>query len=260
MSEHRDRIEAAFTQQAAAFEDPHYNRIFTEDVKWLFEHLRARPDDLVLDVAAGTGHVARALAPFVRAVIALDATEAMLRTGKAEADEVALRNVVFQRGDADALPFLDATFDVVVCRFAMHHFEAPAGPLAEMVRVLRPGGRLVVADLLADEDAAVAAEQDRLERLRDPSHVRLLAADEIGVLMREAGLASVTADARDIERALGPWLRQSAAPAAVADEVTAALRAEVEGGRATGLRPFEADGELRFVHRFGALTGHRPGE
>jgi ubiquinone/menaquinone biosynthesis C-methylase UbiE len=186
MSEHRDRIEAAFSQQAAAFEDPHYNRIFTEDVKWLFEHLRARPDDLVLDVAAGTGHVARALAPFVRAVIALDATEAMLRTGKAEADEVALRNVVFQRGDADALPFLDATFDVVACRFAMHHFEAPAGPLAEMVRVLRPGGRLVVADLLAGEDAAVAAEQDRLERLRDPSHVRLLGADEIGELMREA--------------------------------------------------------------------------
>jgi SAM-dependent methyltransferase len=247
MSEHRDRIEAAFSQQAAAFEDPHYNRIFTEDVKWLFEHLRARPDDLVLDVAAGTGHVARALAPFVRAVIALDATEAMLRTGKAEADE-------------DALPFLDATFDVVACRFAMHHFEAPAGPLAEMVRVLRPGGRLVVADLLASEDAAVAAEQDRLERLRDPSHVRLLGADEIGELMREAGLASVTADARDIERELGPWLRQTAAPAAVADEVTAALRAELEGGRSTGLRPFEADGELRFVHRFGALTAHRPGE
>ena len=69
--------------------------------------------------------------------------------------------------------------------------------------MLRPGGRLVIADLLAGEDAAVAAEQDRLERLRDPSHVRLLGADEIGELMREAGLASVTADARDIERRAG---------------------------------------------------------
>src|SRR5688572_28625776 len=103
----------------------------------MFERLRPSPHDLVLDVAAGTGHVARALAASVRAVIAVDATEAMLAAGKAEADRAGLRNVVFQRGDAAALPFADGSFDIVLSRFALHHFEQPAVQVREMARCLR---------------------------------------------------------------------------------------------------------------------------
>ena len=84
----------------------------------------------MLDVAAGTGHVARSLAPRVRAVVALDATQAMLEQGKRHG----VPNVVFMRGDAAALPFVDQSFDVVVNRFALHHFEQPEVQLAEMRR------------------------------------------------------------------------------------------------------------------------------
>jgi SAM-dependent methyltransferase len=234
--------ERSFTQQAAAFEDPRFNRLFTTDSEWLFERLPLGPDDLVLDVAAGTGHVARRLAPQVRAVVALDATRAMLERGRAHAPP----NVLLVRGDAAALPFLDASFDVVVTRFAIHHFEDPHVQLREMRRVLRPGGRLAVADLLAHPEAADT--QNRLEALRDPSHTRMLELEE---LTRLVGADDV--EVRDVVRPLEPWLAQTDPAAAAAAEIRAALDAELGGGPPTGFRPSVRDGEVHFVHTMASL-------
>ena len=234
---HAEEIERAFSQQAAAFEDPRRNRIFTTDSEWLFERLPLGADDLVLDVATGTGHVARRLAPHVRAVVALDATTAMLERGHGEAPS----NVLFVRGDAAALPFLDASFDAIVCRFAVHHFEEPRTQVAEMRRCLRAGGRLAIADIVAEP--AAAETQNRLERLRDPSHTRMLTASELAALVGTDDI-----EIRATERPLEPWLAQTETPAEAADEIRRALRDELEGGPATGFRPREHDGELRFVH------------
>lgn len=107
-----DRIERAFSLQAAAFEDGRLNAPFTRDVEWIFQTLQLQRDQLLLDVAAGTGHVARALAPQVRVAVAVDTTQAMLDTGKQAADFDGLANVVFLRGDAAVLPFPDDSFDV----------------------------------------------------------------------------------------------------------------------------------------------------
>jgi ubiquinone/menaquinone biosynthesis C-methylase UbiE len=234
---HADEIERAFSQQAAAFEDPRQNRIFTTDSEWLFERLPLTADDLVLDVAAGTGHVARSLAPRVRVVVALDATTAMLEQGR----RAAPRNVLFLQGDAAALPFLDASFDVIVCRFALHHFEQPRKQVAEMRRCLRPGGRLAIGDLVADPDAAET--QNRLERLRDPSHTELLTAAALAALLDTDDI-----EIRGVERPLEQWLAQTGTPAQAAEEIRAALRAELHGGPPTGFRPRDRDGELYFVH------------
>src|SRR5262249_28903310 len=141
--------------------------VFTSESRWVFERLPLTEDDVILDVAAGTGHAARQLAASARAVVALDATDAMLARGQAQAAEDGCGNVVFMRGDAAALPFLDGSFDVVVSRFSAHHFEDPVAVVAEMVRCTRPGGHVALVDLVADEDPEVAAEQNRLERLRD---------------------------------------------------------------------------------------------
>jgi SAM-dependent methyltransferase len=237
-----DDRERSFTQQAAAFEDPRLNRLFTTDSEWLFDRLPLDATDLVLDVAAGTGHVARRLAPRVRTVVALDATRAMLEQGR----EHAPGNVLFVQGDAGQLPFLDESFDVVVTRFAIHHFEAPEDQLAEMRRVLRPGGRLAVADLVAHREAA--ATQNRLETLRDPSHVRMLELHELAALV---GTHDV--EVRDVVRPLEPWLLQTHPPPEAADEILAALRGELTGGPPTGFRPTERDGELHFVHTMASL-------
>ena len=258
--DHAAAIERAFSHQAHAFEDRRLNRIFTMDVEWVLEGLDPTPDDVVLDVAAGTGHVARALAPAVRAVVALDATVAMLRQGHAAAAEAGLRNVVFQRGDATALPFLDGSFDLVITRFAVHHFEDPADPLSEMARCVRPGGRVVVVDLIADEDPAVAARQNALERLRDPSHTTMLSADGLVALLAGPGLEDVRIEARGIVRPLAGWLDQTDADDDVRARVVAALRSDADGGPRTGFAPRERDGEWEFVHTVASITARRPGD
>jgi ubiquinone/menaquinone biosynthesis C-methylase UbiE len=248
MAEHSEAIERAFTQQAAAFEDPNYNRLFTTDSEWLFDRLTLNDDDLVLDVAAGTGHVARRLAPKVRAVVAVDATEAMLEAGRVEAKRAALRNVVFMQADAAKLPFLDASFDIVVSRFAVHHFEHPERQVAEMRRCLRMGGRLAIADLISDHDPEIAATQNRLERLRDPSHTRMLSLEDLAELVGSADV-----EFRDVERRLGPWLEQTQTPPEARAEIREALEAELEGGPPTGLRPREVEGQLGFLHTMASI-------
>jgi ubiquinone/menaquinone biosynthesis C-methylase UbiE len=202
----------------------------------------------VLDVAAGTGHVARRVAPHVRAVVAVDATPAMLEHGWIEAKRAALRNLVFMQADAAALPFVDGSFDVVVSRFALHHFEEPSVAVGEMRRVLRPGGRLAVADLVCDPEPAIAETQNRLERLRDPSHTRMLPLDELAELV-----GGTDVEFRDVERSLEPWLAQAQAGSAEAEEIRAALEAELAGGPQTGFRPRDVGGDPGFLHTMASV-------
>jgi SAM-dependent methyltransferase len=255
---HSAALERAFSQQASTFEDPRFNKVFTDDVAWIFERLSLAPERLALDVAAGTGHAARALAPFVRRVVALDATPAMLVAGKRAADRAGLCNLLCQRGDAAALPYLDDSFDIVVSRFAVHHFEHPSVQAAEMARCLRPGGQLVIADLLSDDDVAIAATQNRLERLRDPSHTTMLTLDGLVGLIERTGLTVRDVQTRDIDRPLAPWLAQTEAGEDVIHRVEQELRAELAGSAATGFRPRENEAGLHFVQRFAAVTATEP--
>jgi ubiquinone/menaquinone biosynthesis C-methylase UbiE len=259
MSDHAQRIEQAFTHQAAAFEDDARNQVFTADARWAFDALPRSGDELVLDVAAGTGHAARQLAPSVRAVIALDATAAMLEQGRQAAAEAGLRNVVFARGDAARLPFLDGSFDITVCRFAVHHFEHPEVVIGELRRCTRPGGRVAVVDLVADPDPAVAAEQDRLQRLRDPSHTTMLSRAQLSALLAESGLRVDDVSERALVRPLEPWIEQTAPGDGAAEEIRARLHDELSGAAVTGFGPRAAAGtdELLFTQTFAACVAVR---
>jgi SAM-dependent methyltransferase len=99
-----------------------------------------------------------------------------------------LANVAWHRGDACALPFADGVFDIVSCRYAFHHMPAPARALAEMVRVCRSGGRIVVCDALASDDPAKAAALNAMERHRDPSTVEFRPLAVLLRLFAAAGL------------------------------------------------------------------------
>jgi SAM-dependent methyltransferase len=222
---------------------------------WLFERLDLRSDELVLDVAAGTGRVARALAPAARAVVAIDATRTTLAIGHTGADEAGLDNVIFQLGDAAALPFLDSSFDVVVSRFAVHHFEEPSLQVAEMIRCLRPGGRLALADIVADPDPAVARSQNRLEQLRDPSHTWMFSLDGLRSLLDELEVVSI--HCRDVERPLEPWLAHAKPSVEVVAAIRAELQAELHGGERTGFRPRESGGELMFVQTYASIIARK---
>lgn len=252
---HDAEVERAFTTQAAAFEDPARNAVFTTDASWVFEALPLTAGDRVLDVAAGTGHAARQLAGRAGMVIAVDATAAMLARGQAQAAAEGVENVVFMRGDAGALPFLDGSFDAVVCRFAVHHFERPEAVISEMVRCTRRDGHVALVDLVAAGDPAIAAEQNRLERLRDPSHTRMLSGPELSALLTGRGLTVVHAQERPLERPLAPWLEQAAPAPAAVTEIEARLHAELGGGPATGFAPRVVAGDLWFTQTFGVRIG-----
>ncbi|MGI8903615.1 MAG: hypothetical protein ACR2IP_08170 [Solirubrobacteraceae bacterium] len=126
-----------------------------------------------------------------------------------------------------------------------------------MARCLRPDGRLALADLIADPEPRIAVEQNRIERLRDPSHARLLSRSELVALISDAGLVVQSVRERERERPLEPWLAQTSASAAVAADIRARLRRELAGGPATGLRPRTTDGEQRFTQTFASLIASR---
>ena len=116
----------------------------------------------VLDVATGGGHVAYAFAPHVARVWATDITQEMLDLVKAEADKRGLANVRVAYAKAEALPFEDASFDLVTCRIAPHHFDSIPDFLTEVHRVLKPG-----AAVRAGRQRGAAGQRRRLhQRLR----------------------------------------------------------------------------------------------
>jgi ubiquinone/menaquinone biosynthesis C-methylase UbiE len=246
---HNELVQREFTQQAASFEDPRYSFGDPRLMAWILSHVPVEPDFTVLDVAAGTGHLARALAPHVHHVIAFDLTAEMLATGKRQAEAAGVANVLFERGDAARLPYLDGSFDLVVSRFAVHHFDEPAVQLGEMVRVCRSGGQVAVIDLVATDPASAASQND-LERLRDPSHTTALSAESMAALLEAAGAKVEQAISHDQPLDVDRWLAQARTPPDVGERIRARLRAELQGGPASGMRPFEKDGGLRLEQRW----------
>jgi ubiquinone/menaquinone biosynthesis C-methylase UbiE len=103
----------------------------------------------------------------------------MLQHARRRCSNADLENVAFREGSATDLPFAESAFDGVVTRLSIHHFKEPRRVLDEMFRVLRPNGRLVVADVVSSKDAEEAGLQSAIETLRDPSHVRMLPRSEL---------------------------------------------------------------------------------
>jgi ubiquinone/menaquinone biosynthesis C-methylase UbiE len=128
----------------------------------------------VLDVGCGPGIVTSALAEGAQEVVALDLIPQMLEQARERCAKAGRTNVVFKEGSATALPFADATFDAVVTRLSFHHFAEPNVALKEMLRVLRRGGILTIADVVSSEEPDKSELQNAIEVLRDPSHVRML--------------------------------------------------------------------------------------
>ena len=184
---HDATIADQFTRQAVQFaaSPTHHNQAALD---LLVEAARPRPEDVSLDVACGPGSVVAAFARRVRRAEGLDATQAMLEEARKLAARSGLGNVAWHRGDIYALPFGEGAFDIVNCRYAFHHLLEPVRALAEMVRVCRPGGRVVLCDAFASDDPAKAAAFNAMERHRDPSTVEFRTLKYLRGLFADAGL------------------------------------------------------------------------
>lgn len=152
-------------------------------------------DERALDVGTGAGALALSLAPIVREVVGVDRVPELL----ALARERAPANVTFVEGDAEHLPFDDGSFDLAGTLRTLHHVPRPELVLAELVRVTRPGGRLLVVDQIAPVDPLDAIAVDRFERARDPGHTRLLPDIDLRQLF-EANTLVLVRERRDVER------------------------------------------------------------
>jgi len=166
--EHNKRIRQEFSKQAARFGNQGLTLSSQEILGWILENLPLQKNYRVLDVAAGTGHLSRTMAPYVKEVVAIDITPEMIGQARRETEQMKLDNVLIEEGNAEDLPHDDGLFDMVVSRLAVHHFESPSIQLREMVRVCKPGQIGGTIDLLSPEDERVAETYNHLERLRDP--------------------------------------------------------------------------------------------
>lgn len=259
MTDHHTRVLAAFTEQAETFQDPRLNQAFTSALDWFVDLIDPEPGGRWLDVAAGTGLVGRTLARRVGRVVCVDATDAMLDAGRREAAGEGLHNIDFTRGDALALPADPASFDGVVTRFSFHHLQKPRRALEAMAGACKPGGRIAIKDLIASPEPGVRERQDRIESLRDDSHLRMVLPGEIAAWARELGLSTEPTVVRELDRPLEPWLAQSCTPPDRAHAVRSALSAELDGGERTGTRPHRRGSELWFRQTWEVTLATKPG-
>lgn len=250
----QDAIRASFTQQAANFESKNMHFSQPEYLERMVSLLHPSKTDEVLEAAAGTCACARALAPHVGHVTCLDMTSAMLSVGQAEAAKEGKRNLTFLLGDVTELPFLPDSFDLVLSRLAFHHFPDPARPFAEMVRVLRPGGRLVLIDMEAPDERDT---RDEIERLRDPSHVRNLTRAEMQALFAAHHLTIEQCGTTSMVMKLEAWMEYTHTPAPVREVIRQRMQAELSGGAKTGFAPYVRDGEICFNQQWVMLVGRK---
>lgn len=225
---YEESIRAEFTHQTDSFAR---NRVATaaETLDVVVDLVPEDREASWLEVACGPAVISRALAARVGRVRGIDLTPAMVEKAREEAAREGVDKVEFSVGDATALEFKDASFDGAVTRLSFHHIPAPRRALEEMARVVRPGGWVIVSDLLTDEDADAQAWHQEIERLRDPSHwatptpARLRAMGEaVGLELESEQLIPVELDYED-------WLRRGSGGEAAAELIDRLLEEAPEG-------------------------------
>lgn len=238
-SAHELRIQEQFTRQSATFGSVSSHSA-ESSLSVLLDLARPQPTNVALDVACGPGIVTAAFAPHVARICGQDVVPAMVDRARARASELGLTNTSFDVGDSNALPYADATFDLVVTRFSFHHFHEPLRALQELYRVCKPTGAVIVADVAPAPEAS--AGYDEVELIRDPSHTHALTEAEFDSLAHAAGLRVAARQRYGLPLALEPQLAASF---------------PVPGGREKLRELFAADVG---VNRLGVSTRHHQGD
>jgi ubiquinone/menaquinone biosynthesis C-methylase UbiE len=243
---YESRIRSEFTRQADSMTA---SARFTDSQR--LTDLRAvaalSDSDRVLDLGCGPGIVSESLAHDAGLVTGLDLTPEMLRRASRRCSDAGHANCTFVLGNSKRLPLSDESYDAVVTRSAIHHFDDPAAVLAEVARILKPSGRLIVSDAISSENTDESALHNALETLRDPSHVRMLPRS---VLLREltsAGFA-IESEARTVaQREYGEWLAITNDASRIGP-LQVVMQELADAGIDAGINLRSEDGRLLFEH------------
>ena len=210
----------------------------------------------LLDLGCGPGIVTASLAPNVREVTAYDLTPEMLDKARQRCEKAGLKNVRFELGSAEQLPFKNKSFDCVVTRLTIHHFPNPRGVMEEVVRVTRRKGKVVVADVVSSEKEEEAGLHNALETLRDPTHVQMLSASRLLQLLKASGLRITSKVTWEMKRDYDEWIRITNAPERVKPLHTVMV-ALANAGIGAGIN-LHFDGKtVVFNHRWLLVTTER---
>jgi SAM-dependent methyltransferase len=205
-----DRLVGEFTHQAESFNASEAANA-RETLDALIELAAPQPGERWLEAACGPGLVTRALAPLTGEVHGVDLTPKMIEIARRKAAD--LPNVTFAVGDATRLPDPDGAYDGAIARFTIHHVPVPARLANELARVVKPGGVVVLADHVADDDPAAAAWAQEIERLRDPSHWVSLTLPALRDLGADAGLELEQEQVHPLALDWGQWLERGSGTA-----------------------------------------------
>ncbi len=262
---HREKILERFTETADVFAKT-VRRTRVEEARRLAEQatagLATAEQMLAIDLACGPGTFTRPLAARVRHAVGVDLTPAMVEKARAEAARDGIANIEFICADICALPFPDGAAGIVSCGYAFHHIPDPARALAEMARVLQPGGRLVITDIIVPEGCD-ADFQNRLERVRDPSHTSTQSAANFHATLRHLGLHVVSEHLRDNWHDFDVWMGN--AGKSPGDPVYVQTRAMMEScfvNDRSGFHPRRSDrfaSGLEFMHTVLLLVAEKTG-
>jgi ubiquinone/menaquinone biosynthesis C-methylase UbiE len=263
-SSHQEKILERFTETADAFART-VRRTRAEEAEELAERVTAGLANsrnlLAIDLACGPGTYTRPLASRVRHAIGADLTPAMVDKARAEAARDGISNIEFVCADIYALPFADGAAGIVSCGYAFHHMTDPARALAEMARVLRPGGRMAVTDIIVCESCD-GEFQNRVERVRDPSHTTTQNVANFRAMIGNLGMRVVSENLHDNWHDFDVWMGNACKPPGdpVYEETRAMMESRI-GNDTSGFRPRRSDkvpSGLEFMHTVLLLIAEKP--
>lgn len=215
---HHDNINKQFDSQASAYLTSQVHAS-GRDLEHLKDRLTPFTEATVLDVGCGAGHASFVAASRVKEVIAYDLSEKMLETVNQAARERGFGNLQTRQGFAESLPFEDERFDIVISRYSAHHWQDVGLALREIKRVLRPGGKAIMMDVMSPGNAVLDIWLQTIEALRDTSHVRNYSSGEWAAMFSEAGLLTTSVVTDRLELDYTSWIARMRTPEALAKAI-----------------------------------------
>lgn len=215
---HESNIDRQFGEQASAYLASHVHARGA-DLEKLQVLLAGQSHAQVLDLGCGAGHVSFTVAPEVARVTAYDLSAAMLTVVENAAAERGLSNVVTRQGQAESLPFDDASFDAVLSRYSAHHWQNVGLGMHEINRVLKPGGQAVIMDVCSPGTPLLDTYLQATELLRDTSHVRDYSSAEWLRLASDAGLRIAGIEHDRLHLEFSSWVERMRTPAVLINAI-----------------------------------------